>query len=603
MKTLVIVESPSKADKIQNYLGKDYVVMASKGHITDLGKGGKFGLGVDVTNGFKPRYVLMDDKMDILDNLIAAAKKCDQIFVASDPDREGEAIAWHLAKRLEDLDKPIKRMVFNEIKKDKLLKAVKEVRDIDMDLFHAQEARRILDRLVGFMASPFLMNFFGPKLSAGRVQSVVTRLVIDREREIEAFVPETFFTIQVNLSKDAKAGFATKYSGKLTEQKAASTMRDTLAQANAEFIVSQVLAEEEKKYPVAPLVTSTLQQIMSRVHNFGADRTMKAAQALYEGGYCTYIRTDSVRVGDDALKEVREWLSSNKHEVPKKPYDYKNKDAAQDAHECIRPSDLTLLPDQNFAMIDPDEKLVYETIWKYFIASQMQPAIYNTLKVTAHLKGDKTAELKSGGKALKTPGYLEILGTIDNSKIEIPNLQKGDILHHIGKIPVILEKKQTQPPGRYSEDKLIKELVNKNIGRPATYADLLSKITTRNYVEKKGNVYHATELGKKITDILLDFFTFMDYSYTANMEQQLDEIEAGKVNHIDMLKKFYPAFKSEIDRAYTTHGGTMCDKCKSPMAIRTAKATGQKFLACSGYPKCQNTKPIDQPAQTAVVAN
>lgn len=592
MKTLVIVESPAKAEKIQNYLGKDYVVMASKGHITDLAKGGKHGIGVDINRDFKPHYVLSDDKVETLDRLMNAAQKVDQIFVASDPDREGEAIAWHLSQRLADVGKPTKRMVFNEIKKDKLLKAVKEVRDINMDLFHSQEARRILDRLVGFTASPFLMNFFGPKLSAGRVQSVVTRMVIDREREIEAFVPEDFWTIQVNLSKDTKTGFVTKYSGKLTDQASADAMRAKLAAKGAEFVVSQVLAEEEKKAPPAPLVTSTLQRIMSKEHGFNAERTMKAAQALYESGYCTYIRTDSVRVGDDALAEVREWLKNNKHEVPKKPNVHKNKDASQDAHECIRPSDLSLLPGQNFAIIDQDEKKVYETIWNYFVASQMMPAVYNTLKVTAHVKGDKNAEVKASGKALKDGGFLAILGVTDSSTIDIPSLSVGDTLVHHGKSPVKMEKKQTQPPPRYSEDKLIKELVNKNIGRPATYAELLSKITSRNYVEKKGNVFHATDLGKKITDVLTQFFTFMDYNYTAKMEQQLDEIESGKVNHIDMLKKFYPEFKKELDKAYLDHGGSLCDKCNSPMAVRVVKATGEKFLACSAYPKCRHTKPL-----------
>lgn len=595
MKTLVIVESPAKGQKIQEYLGKNYIVMASKGHITDLAKGGKHGLGVDVENNFKPRYVLMEDRLDVVDNLIAAAKQVDQIFVASDPDREGEAIAWHLSQRLADVGKPIKRMVFNEIKKAKLLKAVKEVRDIDMNLFHSQEARRILDRLVGFTASPFLMNFFGPKLSAGRVQSVVTRMVIDREREIETFVPEDFWTAHVQLTpvvfaRDGSDTFEAKYSKKITDQKTADTVKDMLSKKD--YIVSEVLAEEEKKFPNAPLVTSTLQRIMSKEHGFNADRTMKAAQALYESGYCTYIRTDSVRVGDDALKEVRDWLSANNYTVPNKSNVFKNKDSAQDAHECIRPSDLTLLPNQNFAIIDPDEKLVYETIWKHFVASQMMPAVYNTLKVTAHVKDDKGAEVKASGKTLNSPGFLEILGITDDSKIEIPNLTVGQALQLLDDRSVRVEKKQTQPPPRYSEDKLIKELVNKNIGRPATYAELLSKITARNYVEKKGNVFHATDLGKKITDVLKQYFTFMDYNYTAKMEQQLDEIESGKVDHVDMLKKFYPDFKKEINKAYLSYGGALCDQCGSPMATRVVKETGEKFLACSAYPKCRHTSPI-----------
>jgi DNA topoisomerase-1 len=586
MKTLVIVESPAKAEKIQAYLGKDFSVLASKGHITDLAKGGRFGLGVDVEKDFRPHYVLMEDKIDTLDALLAAAKKVDQIFVASDPDREGEAIAWHLAQRLADTGKPIKRMVFNEIKKAKLQQAVKDVRDIDMNLFHSQEARRILDRLVGFMASPFLMNFFGPKLSAGRVQSVVTRMVIDREREIEAFIPEEFWTIQVVLSKDGKMGFNTKYVGRPTDEKTA--MAAQVALSGKSYIISEVSSDAEAKYPQPPLVTSTLQRIMSKEHGMSADRTMKAAQSLYEAGYCTYIRTDSVRVGEEAVQEVRAWLTANKYAIPTKPPVYKNKDAVQDAHECIRPSDLTLLPKDNFAIIDPDEKLVYETIWKHFVASQMSPAIYDTLRVTAHVQSDKKTKVQTLGKAIKTKGFLEILGIEDNSKIEIPLLQMGDVCQLFGQIPVQMEKKQTQPPPRYSEDKLIKELVNKNIGRPATYAELLSKITTRNYVEKKGSVFHATDLGKKITDELVQFFTFMDYNYTAKMENQLDEIECGKINHIDMLKKFFPEFKKELDKAYLGRGAEMCTKCGSPMSVRTTK-TGDKFLGCSGFPKCRNT--------------
>jgi DNA topoisomerase-1 len=586
MKTLVIVESPAKGQKIQEYLGKDYIVMASKGHITDLAKGGKHGLGVDIDNNFKPRYVLSEDRLDIMDDLLAAAKRVDRILVASDPDREGEAIAWHLADRLADTGKPIKRMVFNKIKKDAIQKALKEIRDIDIDLFHSQEARRILDRLVGFMASPFLMNFFGPKLSAGRVQSVVTRMVIDREREIENFVPENFWTIQAKLTKDSKESFVAKYINKIT----------TLADANAaqtaldvkDYVISDVIVDEEKKSPQAPLVTSTLQRLMSKMHGFDAERTMKAAQVLYESGYVSYIRTDSVRVGDEDITNVRQWLKDNKHAVPAKPNSFPNRDAAQDAHECIHPTDLSLLPNQNYAIINPDEKAVYEIIWKCFVASQMNPAVYDTLSVTAHPQGNPKAKVRATGKALKSKGYLDILGIDDTQSIDIPTLKVGEIVHLTGKGALKMEKKSTQPPPRFSEDKLIKELVNRNIGRPATYAELLSKITSRLYVEKKGNVYHATDLGKQITDVLTKFFTFMDYNYTAKMEQQLDEIESGKVNHVDMLKKFFPEFKKELDKAYLGHGGTLCKDCGSPMSVRTTK-TGDKFLGCSNYPKCRCT--------------
>ena len=590
MKTLVIVESPAKGQKIQEYLGKDYIVMASKGHITDLAKGGKHGLGVDIENNFKPKYVLSEDRLDIMDALLAASKKVDRILVASDPDREGEAIAWHLADRLSDTGKPIKRMVFNKIKKETIQKSLKEIRDIDINLFHSQEARRILDRLVGFTASPFLMNFFGSNLSAGRVQSVVTKMVIDREREIENFIPEDFWTIQTKLTANNNESFIAKFVGKLTKLQDAELVKKKLNVKD--YVVSEIIAEEEKKLPQAPLVTSTLQRIMSKQYGFDAERTMKAAQSLYESGYVSYIRTDSVRVGDEDIQTVRQWLKDNNFDVPKKPNSFKNKDAAQDAHECIHPADLNLLPGQNYAIINPDEKLVYKTIWDCFVASQMMPAVYDTLSVIAHPKDDNSVKVKASGKALKSEGFLKILGISDDSSIDIPNLKVGESVYLIGKDSLKMEKKSTQAPPRFSEDKLIKELVNKNIGRPATYAELLSKITARNYVEKKGNVYHATELGKKITDVLDKYFTFMNYDYTAKMESQLDEIENGKVNHVDMLKRFYPSYKEELDKAYLEQGGQLCDKCGSPMATRTAKTNGGKFLACSAYPKCKNTKPL-----------
>lgn len=588
-KTLIIVESPAKGQKIQEYLGNDYIVMASKGHITDLAKGGKHGLGVDVENNFKPKYVLSDDRIDILDALLAAAKKVDRILVASDPDREGEAIAWHLADRLTDTGKPIKRMVFNKIKKDAIKKSLKEVRDIDMNLFHSQEARRILDRLVGFTASPFLMNFFGPKLSAGRVQSVVTRMIIDREREIENFIPEDFWTINVNLVSNNHESFVAKFNGKLTSLKDAELTKNKLN--NNDYIISEVLSEEERKSPSAPLVTSTLQRIMSKQYGFNAERTMKAAQSLYENGYISYIRTDSVRVNDEDINSARDWLSSHNYEIPKKPNIFKNKDAVQDAHECIHPTDINLIPNENYAILDEDEKQVYKMVWDCFLASQMTPAVYDTLTVYAHPSNDSSIKVKAFGKSLKYDGFMKILGITDDNKIDIPNLSVGETVYLAKKNPIKMEKKSTQPPPRFSEDKLIKELVNKNIGRPATYAELLSKITNRNYVEKKGNVYHATVLGKQITDVLNKFFSFMDYNYTADMESKLDEIENGKLNHIDMLKKFYPNYKQELDRAYMDNGGSLCNKCGSPMTIRTSKENN-KFLACSHYPQCKNTQSL-----------
>jgi DNA topoisomerase-1 len=585
-KTLVIVESPAKAEKIQSFLTNDYIVMASKGHITELAKGGKHGIGVNIDNNFKPHYVLSDDKVNVLDALLNAGKKCDMILLATDDDREGTAISWHLSERLKDLDKPMKRVKFNEIKKAKILKAISSPEEIDMNVVHAQEARRILDRLVGFTASPFLMQFFGNNLSAGRVQSVVTKMVVDREREIESFVPEDFYTIQVSLKKDVD--FQMKFADRITDKNEADKIKNKLS--NTKYIVSESISKDEEKYPLPPLITSTLQRLMSKLYGISADRTMKAAQALYELGFCTYIRTDSVRASDEAIEDVREFLKNKNLNIPKKPYVYKNKDASQDAHECIRPSDLNIEPTNNYSIIDPDEKLVYETIYNYFLASQMVPAVYSTLKITAHPVNEPKLLVKASGKTLKSKGFLEVLGINDESKIEIPMLNKKDELELYGNDPIKVEKKQTQAPPRFSEDKLIKFLEDKSIGRPATYAELLSKITSRNYVEKKGSVFHATELGKKITDVLDKFFTFMDYNYSSNMEHELDKIEHGKLDHVQMLKNFYPSYKKELERAYIDNGGTICDKCGNPMSVRIVKASGVKFLSCSNFKFCKNTK-------------
>lgn len=601
MKTLIIVESPAKGKSIQNYAGKDYKVVACKGHITDLAKGGIHGLGVDVDNKFKPRYVITDDQFETLEMLMDEANQCDQILVASDPDREGEAIAWHLWSRLEDMRKPIKRIEIHEITKKGVQNALKNQRDINMLLFRSQEARRILDRLVGFMASPFLMNFFGPNLSAGRVQSVVTRMVVDREREIEAFKPEEYWVIQAALANKSQHPFVAKYDIRVTNGTDAAAIKTELQGNNLDsvFVVSEVDASEEKKKPAPPLVTAKLQQIMSKTHSMGADRTMKAAQALYENGYVTYIRTDSVRINDDAVKNAREWLKDNGYDIPKTVNSFKNKDAAQDAHECIRPTDLTIGP--GTPELIGDEAKVYEVIWKYFLASQMTPAVYNTLKVVIALKSNKKHVLKATGKSLKSEGFLKMLGVTDQSKIDIPDLHEGEELTLFGKEPVTAEQKFTQPPARFSESHLIETLEKKNIGRPATYAELLSKISARNYVEKHGNVYHPTDLGKMITDELVKFFSFMEYDYTADMEDKLDLIATGKVEQLNMLTEFFVPFKSELNKAYTMHGSESCPKCKSPMTLRTAK-NGDKFWGCSAYPKCKTTKPHSQAAQTQSVA-
>lgn len=582
-KILVIVESPAKGRKIEHYLGKNYRVMATRGHIADLSKGGKSKLGIDIENGFKPRYALLDDKVDLVNDLIKAAEESDKILLASDPDREGEAIAWHVASKLAKTGKDIKRVEFHEITKKGVDAGINAPRELNLNLFKSQEARRVLDRIVGFMASPFLMNFFGPNLSAGRVQSVVTKMIVDREQEIDVFVPEEYFVIKTNLTKDKKLNFGAKYDKKVTEQdKADEIVKDLKSD---EFIVTQVLAAEELKKTVPPLITAQLQKVMAKSFGFGADKTMKAAQSLYESGHVTYIRTDSVRCDPDAVKSLREWLTDNKYEIPKTANAFKTKNAAQDAHECIRPTDLTLTPDND--ELTGDNKLVYSVIWKFFVASQMMPAVYDTLKVTIETKKTKHV-LKASGKSLKKQGFLEIIGITDDSKIDIPNLFKDDVLELFNKKSVTSEKKQTQPPARYTNYTLIENMEKKNIGRPATYAEVISKISTRNYVELQNNSYHATDLGKQVTQALNKFFSFMAYDYTANMEEKLDDVEAGKHNQTKMLEDFFGPFKAELQKAYIANGSTICDKCGSPMVTRQYK--NSKFLGCSAYPNCKSTK-------------
>jgi DNA topoisomerase I len=591
-KTLLITESPHKAKVIQELLSDKYIVRSCKGHIVDLAKGGKHGLGIDLERDFRPHYTLLEEQVSTLEELMNIAKEVDEILLCSDPDREGEAISFHLSERLKELGKPFKRVVFTEITKRAIQKALKNPRDIDMNLFHAQEGRRLLDRIVGFMASPFLINNLHQNLSAGRVQSVVVRMIVDREREIETFKPEEFWNLFVQLSKDSKTSFQTKFvSQRITDQTTAQQVKQSLS--NQTYEVVEVEAKEEAQKPFAPMITSTLQRVMSRSFNISAEQTMKAAQSLYENGYCTYIRTDSVRTAPEAITEVREWLTTNGFPLPKRANVFKTKGAAQDAHECIRPTDLTLLPANNTEIIDPIERKVYAVIWKYFVASQMNPALYDTLKIVAQVKGRPDLQVKAAGKALKSKGFLEVLDLVkaDIQELELPVLTVGDSLQLFGKEPIKAEQKFTQPPARYSEDKLIKELDNRQIGRPSTYSTLISTITARNYVEKDGNVFHATALGKQITDILVKHFGFLQFDYTAEMEAKLDLIAEGKQDHIQMLREFFTPFKQELNQAYLAYGAETCDKCQSPMIIRNSK-DGNKFFGCLSYPACYGTKPV-----------
>ena len=583
--TLIVVESPHKAHTIQSYLTSDYKIVASRGHIADLAKGRKFGLGVNVERNFEPRYVMIEDQIPTVKMLVEEASKASQVLLCSDEDREGEAIAFSIYERIKDLGKPMKRITTNEITKKGIQDAINHPRDIDMKLVAAQEGRRILDRIVGFLASTFLMRHFGTNLSAGRVQSVVAKMIVDREKEIEAFRPEEYWVIQANLANKDNASFIAKYDGKITNEADAKQIKDAIIPAK--LVVQEVNASIEKKKAPPPLITAKLQQIMSKGYNISAERTMKAAQSLYEHSHITYMRTDSVRANPDAIKSARDWLKSNGHPIPKSANQFKNKDAAQDAHECIRPTDVAINDDASFS---EDEGQVYKVIRQHFLASQMTPAIYNTLKVAISAQGTPHI-LKAGGKAIKDLGYLAMFKT-DLGKIDIPNLVKNEEVFLFGKEPIIAEQKFTQPPPRYSEASIIETLEKKNIGRPSTFAELLSKITTRNYVERNGNVFHPTELGNKIIGELTQHFSFMDYNFSALMEEKLDLIADGALDKISMLSDFYSLFKIELNKAYVANGAEICQKCNSPMVEREGK--NGKFLGCSGYTTngCRNTKNI-----------
>lgn len=586
MQQLIIVESPVKAKKIQQFVGNDYIVLSSSGHICDLAKGGQYGIGIDIKNEFKTRYLLMEDKVNILNNIINAAEKCDAILLGMDKDREGESIAMHLQRYLSSTNKPIKRIKFGEITKNSIIKAIEEKQDIDVNMCNAQETRRILDRIVGFMVSPYLIKYYGQNLSAGRVQSVAVRMIMDREKEIEKFKPEEFWNIFVKFKNNRDEKFIAKYQGRPKNKEQANTIVDKIKK-NKDFFVLTAKSQKKKEQPPPPLTTASLQQYMARKYSFEPERTMTVAQNLYENGFCSYIRTDSTRISDEAIQSVREWIKENNFDLPKKPNIYKTNDTAQDAHECIRPTNIKTLPDST--ILTDDEKNVYTAIWQHFVACQMSPAIWNTLNIVIASTNDTTT-FSTTGKALEYKGYLDIFGNIDPGKIEIPNLNKNDV---VISFDTKTEQKFTQPPPRFNDATILKELEEKQIGRPATYAEIIKKITNRNYVEKNGSTtYKPTELGKKITDILINNFSFMDYDFTSNLELSLDKISSGKISKNSVLYDFFDKFNTELLKSYSTksENNFICRKCKNSMLEYNGKF-GKYFLCINVL--CKNTEKFD----------
>jgi DNA topoisomerase-1 len=618
MKSLVIVESPAKAKTIAKYLGKDYTVKASVGHIMDLPKSK---LGVDIEKDFEPKYIVIKGKAPVVKELKSAAKKADRILLATDPDREGEAIAAHVAEAISGSIKhsEVYRVLFNEITKKAILLAIKNPGKIDINKVDAQQARRILDRLVGYQISPILWKKVRRGLSAGRVQSVAMRLICEREEEIKAFVPEEFWSLTALLEGTIPPQFEAKLIKKDEEKLRVKTndeVKSILADLEGkQYAVTKVEKKERRRNPVAPFTTSKLQQEGGRKLGFTSKRTMGIAQSLYEGvdvgtegtvGLITYMRTDSTRVGKEAQDEARELIANKygKDYVPEKPPVYPVAKSAQEAHEAIRPTSVLREPDEIKQYLEPDQYKLYKLIWNRFVASQMNPAIIDQTSVDIKAGG---YTFRATGSVVKFPGFMAVYmeekaedqapSEEENGEAVLPPLVEGDALTLIK-----LDPKQhfTQPPPRFSEALLVKTLEEKGIGRPSTYAAIISTIQERDYVNKVENKFRPTELGVLVTDLLVNHFpVIMDVAFTAKMEEELDKIEEGEMPWVEAVKEFYKPFNESLEKAQAemkdfkaelTPTDINCEKCGKPMVIKWGR-NGQ-FLACSGYPDCKNTKPF-----------
>ncbi|EPZ9214262.1 type I DNA topoisomerase [Clostridium perfringens] len=605
---LVIVESPAKAKTIEKYLGKNYVVEASMGHVRDLPKSQ---LGVDIENEYNPKYITIRGKGELLSKLRKLAKKSDKIYLATDPDREGEAISWHLANVLKIDENENCRIEFNEITKDAVKNSIKHPRKINCNLVDAQQARRVLDRLVGYEISPLLWRNVKWGLSAGRVQSAALKLICDREEEIKKFNPEEYWTVDVKLKKGKKS-FPVKLTTKnkkkieIKNKEQADQIIDELKEN--EYIVSKIKKGTKNKNPLAPFTTSTLQQEASKKLNFMTKKTMSVAQQLYEGvevkkfgtvGLITYMRTDSVRISKEAQEKALNFIDETygKEYVPEEPRVYKGKKNIQDAHEAIRPTYVEITPEIAKANLSNDQYKLYALIWKRFIASQMATCILNTNSLEIK-NGDYI--LRASGSTIKFDGFMKVYEYISGEEEEsvlLPELEENEVLKEES-----IEGKQhfTQPPARYSEAAFVKLLEEKGIGRPSTYVPTISTLISRKYVDREKKILIPTELGFIVNDILSNYFKqIVDTDFTAEMEVKLDNVEAGKESWTHIVDEFFTPLKEDIEKAEKEISKVIiedkvsdvpCDKCGRLMVIKHGRFGD--FLACPGYPECQNTKPI-----------
>jgi len=617
---LVIVESPAKARTIQRYLGKDYVVKASIGHVRDLLRSR---LSVDVDNGFAPTYRVPNEKRDIVKQLTKHVSQAKEVYLATDPDREGEAIAWHLMAATHLDHDRARRVVFHEVTPQAVKQAFEQPRGIDMNLVNAQQARRILDRLVGYKLSPLLWQKVRSRLSAGRVQSVAVRLIVEREREIQQFVPEEYWTVNALLAKpsDSSSRFRAelhRIDGKKASLKdAESTHQVCESLRRCSFSVASVKRGTRRRSSPPPFITSTLQQEASRALGFRPTRTMRVAQQLYEGvelageglvGLITYMRTDSVNVSEQALKQVRQLIASRfgHSYLPDKPNRYRTRSkSAQEAHEAIRPTSAQRTPEDIAPFLTRDQFALYKLIWRRFVASQMRPAIYDTISVNVRGQSRDPAQefiLRAAGSTLQFPGFLVVYqrdgqSQDEESKDSMPPLEEGEPLTLIELNP---EQHFTQPPPRYTEAALIRELERKGIGRPSTYATIISTIIARGYVERKQRVLVPTDIAFLVTDQLTKHFPdVMDVGFTAKMEDDLDAIAAGQKQWVPIVEAFYGPFQEHLERAQKEMKDTRvadqpagfdCEVCGAPMVIKYGRYG--KFIGCSNYPECKNTKPF-----------
>ena len=608
-KTLVIVESPAKAKTIERHLGKNYIVRASMGHLRDLPKSQ---FGIDVENEFSPKYINVRGKGDLIRALKKEAKNADKIYLASDPDREGEAIAWHLAFILGVDPEKDCRIVFHEITKPAIEEAVQHPRPIHMEQVDAQQARRMLDRIVGYKLSPLLWRKVRKGLSAGRVQSVTVRLICDREREIDAFQSEEYWTVEAKLKKGKNAFTADvthAHGKKLSLHSEVETSRLTEDLAQQDFKVKEVKRSERHKKPASPFTTSSLQQDAARKLGFTSGRTMMIAQQLYEGivlgrhgstGLITYMRTDSTRISNLAIDEARSYLTEEygKEYIPTRPNIYAMGKKAQDAHEAIRPTSILRTPSDVEQYLNRDQLRLYTLIWQRFAASQMSAAVYDTIAAQI-AAGDY--QLRAHGSKLKFKGYTAVYVGAEIAKKEkdtlLPELEAGDMLALSELKP---EQHFTEPPPRYNDASIVKTLEEMGIGRPSTYAPIIETIQKRGYVERREKQFRPTELGFIVTDMLEEYFKdIVDVKFTANLEGELDEVADGTLNKNDLLRKFYAPFEETLKNAEEVIGTVEipdevtdipCDKCGRMMVVKQGRFG--KFLACPGFPDCRNAKPL-----------